>query len=304
MNTQHKIFVIIAVLCIFFTTCINAGSGLRHDNQNSVSQSPNTPSVSPWRLVWQDEFDYTGLPDQEKWNYDVGTGSQYGLNGWGNNERQYYTQADSENVWVENGLLTITAKHTENQQTNEQFPSQIYEDYTSARLITKDRATWTYGRFEIRAKTAPGRGLWSAIWLLSANNPYGNWPMSGEIDIMEHVGFDPDHTHNAIHTQEYNHLRGTQVTGTHYLSDATTDFHTYALEWHSDKLLFFVNDVQTMEFRKSDPPNTAKWPFDHPFYLIINLAVGGNWGGLRGVDDNAFPTSMQVDFVRVYELRQ
>ncbi len=284
MNNRFKHFCPVIFLCIFFSTCVN------------LEYSQYSVKDSPWQLVWQDEFSYTGLPDEEKWSYDTGG------HGWGNGESQYYTYADPQNVWVENGLLTITAKHTDDQLPPDTWA--LHKNYTSTRLTTKNKATWTYGRFEIRAKVAPGRGLWSAAWLLSHDNPYGVWPGSGEIDIMEYVGFNPEYTHNAIHTRAYNHLRNTQIAIEHHVGDPATSFHTYALEWHPDRLLFFVDAVQTMEFRNSFSQDTREWPYDHPFYLILNLAVGGSWGALQGIDDAAFPSSMQVDFVRVFELRQ
>ena len=243
-----------------------------------------------WEIVWADEFDYSGLPDSEKWGFDVGG------HGWGNRELQYYTDGREENARVENGNLVIEARR-ENWKGHE---------YTSSRLISKSKAAWTYGRFEVRAKLPSGRGTWPGIWLLPARKTYGDgdWPDNGEIDIMEHVGFDPDIIHASIHTRAYHHSINTHKTGKIHLQKARTGFNVYAVEWTPEEIRSYVNEQHYFTFRNerlTDPAADYKqWPFDKPFYLILNISVGGTWGGARGVDESIWPQRMEIDYVRVY----
>ncbi len=235
------------------------------------------------QLVWSDEFDYSGLPDNTKWSYDIGG------NGWGNNELQYYTENRSENARVENGKLIIEA-HKE---------SFMGKKYTSARLTTKYKGDWRYGRIEVKAKLPGGRGSWPAIWMLPTNQIYGEWPASGEIDIMEYVGYDPGVIHGTVHTQAYNHSIGTQVGQSFSVSDAESSFHVYAIEWNETKINFFVDDIKYFTFTSST--KWEQWPFNKHFHLLLNIAVGGDWGGAQGVDTNIFPIRMEVDYVRIYQ---
>jgi len=235
-------------------------------------------------LVWFDEFDYTGLPASDKWGYDVG-GS-----GWGNNELQYYTENRTENARVENGNLIIEA-HKENYGG---------KSYTSARLLTKAKGDWKNGRLEVKAKLPGGKGTWPAIWMLPTDWVYGGWPASGEIDIMEYVGYDPGVVHGTVHTQAFNHSIGTQQGNSINVADAESNFHVYAIEWDQDKIDFFVDDTKYFTF--TNQGGWEKWPFDQRFHLLLNIAVGGDWGGVQGVDDNIFPVKMEVDYVRVYQL--
>jgi beta-glucanase (GH16 family) len=240
-------------------------------------------------LVWSDEFDTPGLPDPTKWNYDVGGG------GWGNNELQYYTEADLDNARVEDGILIIEAR-------NETSPVNVWgrsREYTSARLTSKSKGDWQYGRFEIRAKLPAGRGTWPAIWMLSTGNAYGGWPESGEIDIMEHVGFDMDTIHGSLHNN--NRFGGAAVTDSLVVDDVDTTFHVYALEWYPDEIRFFVDDIL---YHTAVNPQVGweGWPYIHPFHLILNIAVGGDWGGLQGIDPDIWPQRMEIDYVRVYDL--
>ena len=254
-----------------------------------VSSAENKAAVEQYRFstspVWADEFDYEGLPDAAKWSYDIG-GS-----GWGNNELQYYTEARPENVHVADGLLTISAR------------KEAYEgsEFTSTRLVSKGKGDFLYGRFEVRAKVPEGRGTWPAAWMLPTDWAYGDWPASGEIDILEHVGYDQDVVHISVHTEDYNHSIGTQKTAFKKIENATTAFHTFRVDWTPQYIRGFVDDVQLFHF-----PNEGKdykaWPFDKKFHWLLNLAVGGDWGGQQGVDDEAFPAQYQVDYVRVYEL--
>lgn len=238
------------------------------------------------RLVWNDEFDYSWLPDTNRWSYDtLGNTS-----GWGNNEWQHYTASVVENAYVENGMLHIKAKH-------EKISGK---DYSSARLVTRGKGDWLYGRVEVRAKLPATRGIWPAIWMLPTDWEYGDWPASGEIDIMEHVGYMPDSVFSSVHTEKYNHVIGTQKTRGIFLPDLHDDFHTYAMEWDSLEIRFFVDTLNFYSFKKeSDDP--AVWPFNKPFHLLLNVAVGGNWGAVEGVDETGFPQEMIVDYVRVYQ---
>ncbi len=239
-----------------------------------------------YELVWSDEFDYEGLPDESKWNYDT-IGNSYG---WGNDELQYYTVGRQENAWVANGKLHITARKEEG------FP----QPYTSARLTTKSKGDWLYGRVEVNAKLCEGKGIWPAIWMLPTERTYGGWPRSGEIDMMEHVGYEPDSVYFTVHTEAYNHIKGTQKSKGVYLPESINTFITYALEWSADKCDFYADDQKVFTFKK-ESDLSEEWPFDQPFHLILNLAVGGMWGGRYGVDNQLFPATLEVDYVRVYQ---
>ena len=180
--------------------------------------------------IWSDEFDYKGLPDETKWSYDLGDGCP-NLCGWGNNELQRYTNA-LKNARVENGHLIIEA-HKEDIGTRH---------YSSTRLISKGKGDWKYGRIEVRAKLPTGLGTWPAIWMLSTDWEYGGWPESGEIDIMEHVGYNPDSIFGTVHTKAYNHMLGTHKVGKIYMPDAESTFHVYAVEWSEKKIDFYLDD--------------------------------------------------------------
>lgn len=235
-------------------------------------------------LVWSDEFNYLGLPDNTKWSYDTGG------HGWGNNELQYYTNARSENARVENGHLVIEA-HKE-KYNGAQF--------TSARLVSKNKGDWKYGRIEVRARLPKGKGMWPAIWMLPTKWAYGGWPKSGEIDIMENVGYLPDSVYGSVHTAAFNHSIGTNKTNGLLRKDLSDAFHVYAIEWTADKIQFFVDQELFHEFENNKSGSDA-WPFDQEFHLLLNIAVGGNWGGKFGVDDAAFPQRFEIDYVRVYQ---
>jgi len=238
-----------------------------------------------YTLVWSDEFDYIGLPDTTKWNYDVGG------HGWGNQELQYYTYRRLDNARVEDGKLKIEAK------------KESYEgkEYTSARMVTKNLGDWLYGKVVVKAKLPKGRGTWPAIWMLPTDWEYGGWPSSGEIDIMEHVGYDEGVVHGTIHTEAYNHSLGTQKGNSVSVPDATSVFHEYSIEWTPSEIYWYVDGNKYFTFSKIEN-DYKKWPFDERFHLLLNIAVGGSWGGIQGVDNNAFPTTMEVDFVRVYQI--
>jgi beta-glucanase (GH16 family) len=233
--------------------------------------------------VWQDDFATGSAVDPSKWTFETG-GS-----GWGNNELQFYTSG--ANATVAGGNLSITAK-------KEAFSGR---EYTSARMITRGKGDWLYGRFEVRAKLPKGRGTWPAIWMLSSDNSYGNWPASGEIDIMEHVGYDPNKIHSSVHTSAYNHTRNTQKTSSKIIPDATDAFHIYRVDWTPYAIRSYIDGVQYFEFINESKGFTA-WPFDKKQFMILNIAVGGNWGGVQGVDNTVFPATMEIDYVKVYNM--
>lgn len=240
------------------------------------------------KMVWSDEFNYKGLPDSTKWGYDKGTGCPQNC-GWGNNELQYYTVNRLENTRVEDGKLIIEAK-------KEDFEGQ---KYTSTRLISRNKGDWKYGRFEIKAKLPEGKGMWPAIWMLPTKWAYGGWPHSGEIDIMENVGYLPDSVYGSVHTGAFNHVKGTQKTAGLQRSDLSKAFHVYGIEWTENDMTFFIDGTKYLTFPKG--ANSEEWPFDRDFHLLLNIAVGGNWGGKYGVDDSVFPQKMIVEYVRVYQ---
>lgn len=242
-----------------------------------------------WQLVWSDEFDGDTL-DTEKWSYMTGTGSEFGLDRWGNNELQYYQE---ENVSVANGVMNITAKR-ENVESSQ---------FTSGRIRTINMGDWTYGRFEFRAKMPEGKGLWAAIWMLPTDEDYGGWASSGEIDIMEYLGDDATKVYGTIHYG--GKWPDNQHRGANYVTDDiafNNTFHTFALEWEEGALRWYVDGERFQNL------GTGMWyssvaafpaPFNKRFHLLINLAVGGNWPGSPDFN-TTFPQEMVVDYVRVY----
>jgi len=239
-------------------------------------------------LIWSEEFDYSGLPDPLKWSYDVGG------NGFGNNELQYYTRDRLENARVENGRLVIEAR-------KEEYSGR---KFTSARVTTLGNGDWLYGRFEVRAKLPKGRGVWPAIWFLPSERVYGNWPSSGEIDLMENVGYEPDKIYFTTHTEQYNHVTGGGRGGSTSLTAPYDNFYTYALEWYADSLRFYVDDVLYYSLDKKPTDTYKEWPFDQKMHLLLNTAVGGDWGGSKGIDSTIFPQKFEIDFVRVYKFSE
>lgn len=231
---------------------------------------------------WQDNFDGTTV-DATKWTFETGGG------GWGNNELQAYTAGN--NAKVQGGNLIIEARRE----------AVSGMQYTSSRMITKGKGDFLYGRMEVRAKLPKGRGTWPAIWMLASDNSYGNWPSSGEIDIMEHVGYDPGKVHFSIHTSAYNHTRNTQRSKSKMVPTAMDAFHVYRVDWTPYAVRGFIDGEQYFEFVNENNGFTV-WPFDKKFFMILNIAVGGNWGGAQGVDNTIFPTTMEVDYVRVFKM--
>ncbi len=248
------------------TALLSCSSGDSLEAQKKRPDS-NKPVDKNWTFestpVWSDEFDYTGLPEASKWDYDIGGG------GWGNNELQYYTN-DIANASVADGVLTVTAL----KETKEN------RDYTSARLVTRQKGDWLYGRIEVRAKLPVGKGTWPAIWMLPTDWAYGTWPNSGEIDIMEHVGYDQNRVHFSVHTESYNHVLGTQRSATRTIATASTEFHKYRVDWTPYAVRGYFDDQLVFEF-VNEGIGSKTWPFDRRFHLLINIAFGGNWGGWR-----------------------
>ncbi|WP_436418082.1 glycoside hydrolase family 16 protein [Petrimonas sulfuriphila] len=277
----NKTILLIFLSGIFFFACQSSKQEKQPEQFETISTQTGN-----WQLIWNDEFDYNGLPDSAKWSYDT-DGNTWG---WGNNEAQHYTANDTANAHVKDGLLTITAK----------IDSAGGKRYTSARLITKGKGDWLYGRFEIKAKLPTGLGTWPAIWMLPTDWEYGGWPDSGEIDIMENVGYDPDTIVGSAHTKSYNHVLGTHKNGKIYVPDSYTGFHVYTLEWEEKEYRVYVDDQHYFTF-VNEGTSFAEWPFDKRFHLLLNLAVGGNWGGQKGIDDSLFPHHFYIDYVRVYQ---
>ncbi|MFH0767139.1 MAG: family 16 glycosylhydrolase [Bacillota bacterium] len=239
-----------------------------------------------WTCIWADEFDGSTV-DETKWNFEV-----HG-DGGGNGELQYYTK---ENAQVIDGKLIITAKKE----------SYLGDDYTSSRLNTKYKGTFQYVRLVVRAKLPTGRGTWPAIWMMPLMSAYGGWPDSGEIDIMEYVGYDPNRIYSTIHTEKFNHNLGTQIGFNRIIENAETEFHDYEMIWSPGNIKTFVDGKSIGDFNyvaalNLDVPYNEAFPFDQSFFLIINFAIGGTWGGSQGIDPDIFPTTFEIEYARVYK---
>ena len=241
-----------------------------------------------WALVWNDEFDGPAL-NLEKWSFEIGG------HGWGNNELQYYSDDDST-AFIQDGKLVIRADLVP-QGTGS---SDNLRYFSSARLRTSGKGDWRYGRIEVKAKLALGQGIWPAIWMLPTDWMYGGWPESGEIDIMEHVGYDPGRVHGSIHTGSYNHKINTQRGGSKLLDKISSKFYVYAIEWYEDRIDFLIDDSKYFSFQNDGKNDFNTWPFNQRFHLLINIAVGGDWPGSPD-ETTQFPTEMEVEYVRVYE---
>ena len=250
---------------------------------NSDTQPIQVPfNASQWRLAWKDEFDGGPNPDAKTWVYEEGRVR--------NGEAQYYTKNRRENSRIEGGNLIIEARK-DNWNDN---------PITSASLTTEGQRWFKYGRIEVRAQIPTGRGTWPAIWTLGKNIREVGWPKCGEMDIMENVGFDPKGMHANVHTDAYNHTKGNGKGKRIESADPWTKFNVYAVEWYKDRLEFFLNDTRFLVYRNEGKGETS-WPFDQPHYLILNVAIGGAWGGAQGIDDAILPCQMKVDYVRYYE---
>ena len=248
-------------------------------------------TLAGWTLVWSDEFNVDGLPDSAKWDYDTDRNKV----GWFNGELQYYARDRPENARVEGGSLVITARR-ENLTSASDYGGQ---NYTSARLVTRGKASWTYGFVEVRAKLPCGGGTWPAIWTLGTG---GRWPEDGEIDLMEQTGANKGQVLGTIHTRAYNYYNGSLGVGQGSatpVADACTAFHKYQLTWDANAVTIGVDGSNYFTFAKAPGAANDRWPFDNPQYLLLNLAVGGVLGG--AVDNASFPNRMEVDYVRVYQ---
>jgi beta-glucanase (GH16 family) len=260
----------------------------------TVAQGTAEPDHAPagYGKVFGDEFDAAAI-DASKWAFDT----HRNATGWYNQEKQYYAAGRPHNARVENGRLVIEARSETLDKTA--FPDWGGQRFTSARLFTKGKASWTHGFYEIRAKLPCGRGTWPAIWMLP-EDPAAKWPDGGEIDIMEHVGFEPGVIHQTLITRAFNYNSGAEQTKAFALPDACTAFHRYQLLW-TDKFIVTGVDDEPKFMLKNVKGGRDRWPFDRPMHLLLNIAVGGTWGGQKGIDAAAFPARMEVDYVRVYQ---
>ncbi len=274
---MKKLFPIAFILAIFLMSSCSSLTRVKKINNEKYS------------LVWHDEFNYKGLPDSSKWNYDV-EGNSWN---WGNNEEQYYTSKDKDNAEVKKGKLFITAIREEIEG----------KDYTSARLVTKGKGDWLYGRIEVKAKLPEGRGTWPAIWMLPSNYEYEQYPSNGEIDIMESVGYMPHTILSVLHTKLNEEKMKSHEPDTIIVEDCYTDFHVYAMEWTPDYIKTFVDDENFFTF-KNKYDNSGDFPFTEAYHLLLNVAVGGTWGGREGIDESIFPQSMVIGYVRVYQKKE
>lgn len=243
------------------------------------------------RLVWSDEFAGSAL-DPRKWEYDT----EFNKQGWFNRERQYYSANRTENARVAGGRLIIEARRE--RLDRKRFADWGGQKYTSARLLS--RQAWTYGFYEIRARLPCARGTWPAIWMLPIDMK--KWPDDGEIDIMEHVGSEPNMIHATLHTGLFNHAIKTQRGANKRLATSCSAFHRYQLDWRPDSITIGFDDKAIMRIRNDRPGGKGAWPFFVPFRLIVNLAIGGDWAGTKGIDNAALPQRLEVDYVRVWRI--
>lgn len=231
------------------------------------------------KLIWEENFNGSEL-NTTIWNYELGDGCP-SICGWGNNEKQSYTNS---NHTVSNGMLTIEIKKED-------------ENYTSTRITTAKKKEFQYGRIEARAKIPVGKGIWPAFWMLGSNIKEIGWPKCGEIDILEYVGREPHMAYTSLHTQDsHGNTINTKKTT---ISNIEEGFHLYAIDWTKDKIVFLIDDKEVYTFQPA-PKNENTWPFNQPFYIIVNAAVGGNFGG-HEIDDTIFPQKFEIDYIRVYQ---
>jgi beta-glucanase (GH16 family) len=272
--------IVTRIFTLLFLTCFISSTAF-------VQPAPYKGASAQFKkLVWAEEFNYNGLPNPRKWNFEKGYVR--------NKELQYYTEARKENAFVENGSLTITAVSDSLKINDKIYP------VTAASLITKGKKEWTYGRFEIRAKFPSSLGTWPALWMLGSNIDTAGWPLCGEIDILEHVGYMPDTVHFNVHTEKYNHVKNTGKGTKLLYPTAFNDYHIYAVEWFKDRIDWYMDDRKVFTYA-NEGEGVKSWPFDKPQYLILNLAFGGAWGGQRGVDPASLPQKFLIDYVRVYQ---
>jgi len=248
------------------------------------------PRPESARLVWSEEFGERSL-DQRHWSFETSHNKQ----GWFNGERQYYSANRFQNLRLSDGRLIIQAR-TE-KLSAAAYPDWGGQSYTSARIISKP--AWRYGFFEVRAKLPCARGMWPAIWMLPKNMQH--WPDDGEIDIMEQVGAEPNIIYATLHSGRYNHTLGTQRGAHRAVPTSCTAFHRYQLDWRPDSITIGIDDEAVLRVIRNATDGKPEWPFDRPFRMILNLAVGGAWAGAKGIDDAAMPQRMEIDYVRVWQ---
>lgn len=271
MNKKNRIIGISLLIVTSFFVVISCST----DEKQTVTTKN--------RLVFQDEFDTNGAPNSSNWSYNIGTGS----NGWGNNELQYYTDRP-ENIVVENGMLKITA---------------IKEDYfgsgyTSARIFSKGKVEQKYGRVEARIKLPWGKGIWPAFWMLGANSDTAIWPECGEIDIIEYLGSNPTTVFGTVHGPGYSGAESISKSYTLSNDRFDNDFHIFGIEWGENYINYYVDNVLYNQITPEDVP--GQWVFNESFYIVLNMAVGGNLPGSPN-DQTSFPQEMLIDYVRIYE---
>ncbi len=271
---------------MYDVTLILEKNGIKVTKEQRLVVTEDDPNyLGNMKLVWSDEFDGNSV-NMDNWTFETGA------HGWGNNEWQNYTNGD--NAEVKDGMLIITAKLVGD--------GQKAGDYTSTRLISKGKKEFTYGRMEARMKLPGGKGTWPAFWMLGANIDQVGWPACGEIDIMEHVGYDPNNVSAALHTSS---SYGNTVN--HKLEEligCEDNFHVYGVIWTAENMKFYIDTPDNVYYEYSPSiKNDDTWPFYKDQFFLLNIAVGGNWGGAEGVDDSIFPQSMEVDYVRVYQLQ-
>ena len=285
LNTKNKFtkFVLLSLLLIFLSSCSPASSPTAAPTLTPTPEPTPTPTPEPtaewersgWNLIWQDEL------DPEKWEMEIGG------HGWGNNEKQFYTM-NPENVRLEDGNLVIEAR-------NEFF---VRRHYTSGRIKTQGLFTFTYGRVEGRMKLPYGQGIWPAFWMLGDDIDEVGWPLCGEIDIMEHIGREPRTVYGTVHGPGYSGSAGIGHFTTFPAGALTEEFHVFAIEWEPNEIRWYVDDE--LFFTLTDEQVTGEWVFDHPFFILINMAVGGYWPG-NPDETTEFPQFFTVDYVRVYQ---
>ncbi len=269
---------ILAVTAIGITAATAMSGSLYSKNKISVPDGFDS-------LVFADEFDADGAPDSTKWTFEQG----YLRNG----ERQYYTTGG--NVSCRGGNLVIELRRDSAMIDSELCP------ITSGSIMTSGLHSWKYGYIEVRAKVPASLGVWPAIRLLPAEQVYGSWPRSGEIDIMELVGHQPETVHFTAHTERFNHIRSSQRRHSSPVGDASGSFHTYGLKWTENILVWYLDGEEQYFIERGPNDDWTAWPFDSEFYLSLNLAYGGSWGGAEGTDDGALPQRFEIDYVRVYQ---
>lgn len=291
-------FFILLFGIFLFTSCDKYDWEL--PDKNPIIQEE--PEEDKWKLVWADEFDYEGLPDSEKWSYEEGYVR--------NNEEQYYTKARLENAFVKDGMLNIKCikeNYPNKDYQNPNLSSQSdeawktvnqYAKYTSACLTTLGNYSWTYGKFEIRAKFPTGAGCWPAFWMMGANIASVGWPLCGEIDIFEWVGRTPTKIMGGVHYRNPIDGSNAKAQGGGTIKNASTDFHIYTLEWDENKMEFKCDNITFYTFNMG----SAGEIFKKPQYLLLNYALGGKMG--LDIDESVLPQTYQIDYVRVYQVKE